>query len=296
MPVIELERVDKWYGKQRGIEDVTLSIGRGEVFGYLGPNGAGKSTTIRLLVDLLRPTGGRVLVFGSDPHRPEVRTRIGYLPGELALYPELTGGELLTYLDHLRDNGALEHAWSLCERLELDPSRRIGELSRGNKQKIGLIQAFMHHPELLILDEPTSGLDPLVQQEFYRMLEEARAAGATVFLSSHVLSEVERITQRVGIIREGRLVEVAPLADLRARAVRRFEITLAEAPSEELFAGIANLSEVTIDGNVITCAVTGSVDALIGALASHRVLNLISHGADLEDLFLTYYRGDPDVA
>lgn len=293
---VEFHGVTKRYGRRRGIEDVSFEVQVGEVFGYLGPNGAGKTTTIRLILDLLRPTEGRVRVLGSDPRFPEVRARIGYLPGELALYDDLTGSELFTFFDHLRGNGWLEHAHRLAERLQLDPSRRIGELSRGNKQKVGLVCALMHRPELLILDEPTSGLDPLIQQEVYRILDEARAGGTTVLFSSHVLTEVERVADRVGIIRQGRLVEVAPLEQLKARARRRFAITFAgPVPIDEL-ARIDGVSHIQVDGSVASCVVEGSVDALIKVLARHEVVNLTSHGADLEGLFLSYYEGEDDAS
>lgn len=197
------EDLTKRYGKHQALDGLDLVVRRGEVFGFLGPNGAGKTTTIRLLLDLIRPTAGRVEVLGMDPRRQgrEVRRRVGYLPGKLALYDRLTGREVLTYLGHLRDGVDWAHADSLARRLDLDLNRPIGALSRGNKQKVGLVQALMHRPELLILDEPTGGLDPLVQREFHRLVREASGEGRTVFLSSHVLGEVERVADRVGIIR-----------------------------------------------------------------------------------------------
>lgn len=296
MRIIELSSVTKRYGRNRGITDIDLTVEEGEIFGYLGPNGAGKTTTIRLMLDLIRPTDGHVRIFGLDPSELSARARIGYLPGELDLYQNLTGEELLIYMDNLRGNGHMPQAHEYAERLDLDLGRPIAELSKGNKQKVGLVQALMHRPELLILDEPTSGLDPLVQQEVYRMIEEAREGGATVFLSSHILSEVERIAERVGIIREGVLVEVAPLAVLRERAVRRFEITFGSAVSADDFTSVEGIGAVSVDGRVLTCTVTGSVDGLIKAIARHQVTNVLSHGADLEGLFLAYYRGEDDAA
>jgi ABC-2 type transport system ATP-binding protein len=256
----------------------------------LGPNGAGKTTTIRLLLDLLRPTEGRVEVLGRAPRDHRIRREIGYLPGELDLYPNLKGRELVIYLDNLRGGGGLSHAEELAERLDLDLTRPVDQLSKGNKQKLGLVQAFMHRPALLILDEPTSGLDPLMQRQFFLLVAQAQAAGATVFLSSHVLAEVERIAQRVGIIREGRLVELAAIEDLKARAVRRFQVRFAARIDPSEFAGVPGLGDIEVDDDILNCTVTGPVDGLVKAAAQFGVLDIISHGADLEALFLSYYR------
>ncbi|SFQ17564.1 ABC-2 type transport system ATP-binding protein [Amycolatopsis arida] len=203
--VIELDRLSKKYGRRRGLVGLTLDIERGEVFGFLGPNGAGKSTTLRLLLDLIRPTGGRAMVLGRDPRTagPAPRRRVGYLPGDFVVDGRQRVDECLTFLANLRGGVARARIVELAERLDLELDARIGSLSKGNRQKVGLVQAFAHQPELLILDEPTSGLDPLVQQEFLAMVREARAAGQTVFMSSHIMSEVERVADRVGIIREG---------------------------------------------------------------------------------------------
>ncbi|MCH7706430.1 MAG: ABC transporter ATP-binding protein, partial [Chloroflexi bacterium] len=200
--VILTEGLTKSYGKSRGIVDLNLEVRAGEVFGFLGPNGSGKTTTMRLLLDFIRPTRGRAEVFGLDVRTEsmEIRRRVGYLPGDLAMYENLTGRELLTYFANLQGGVSWSYTEALAERLGLDLSRPIRTLSTGNKQKVGLVQAFMHQPELLVVDEPTSGLDPLVRQEFYRIVQEAKAEGQTVFLSSHILAEVERIADRVGII------------------------------------------------------------------------------------------------
>jgi ABC-2 type transport system ATP-binding protein len=225
--VIEVRGLTKRYGDARGVVDLTFEVGHGEAFGFLGPNGAGKTTTIRTLLDFIRPTSGSVRVFGMDPRREGVRVheRVGYLPGELALYERMTGEEFLRAFGELRGGGS--RTWSrmteLAGRLGLDLSRRIHDLSHGNKQKIGLAQAFMHDPDLLILDEPTQGLDPLVQQTFYSMVDEERRRGAAIFLSSHVMPEVERLCDRVGIIREGHLATVADIGELKAKALRRLE-------------------------------------------------------------------------
>lgn len=292
MDVIRLETVTKRYGRNRGVIDLDLSVAEGEVFGYLGPNGAGKTTTIRLLLDLLRPTSGLVEVLGGSPKDVEIRRRVGYLPGELAMYEGMTGLEFLTYLDHLRGKGSLPFALSLADRLQLDLGRPIAELSKGNRQKIGLVQAFMHRPRLLILDEPTGGLDPLMQAEFQAVVAEAKVGGATVFLSSHVISEVERTADRVGIIREGRLVEIATLAELRARAVQRFEVTFVGGVPVGEIAALEEVSDVMVDGDSLRCGVRGSVDSFLKTIARHEVVGLASTGTELEGLFLSFYHSE----
>jgi ABC-2 type transport system ATP-binding protein len=295
---IHAEGLTKFYGKERGVIDLDLEVSQGEIFGYLGPNGAGKTTTIRLLLDLLRPTRGTSRVLGKHPYSDGVgvRSDIGYLPGELALYDRLTGEQMLTYISHLRKMEGLGDAPRLAEQLELDLSRQVSDLSSGNKQKIGLVQAFMHRPELLILDEPTAGLDPLMQQEFYRLVHEAQGEGRTVFLSSHILSEVERIADRVGIIREGRMVVVEELETLKERAPRRLDLHFAAPVPAAEFADLPHVQDVSVDGSVVSCRVVGSVDALVKQAARCELKNIVSHEADLEELFLQYYRGTEDVS
>jgi ABC-2 type transport system ATP-binding protein len=266
----------------------------GEVFGFLGPNGAGKTTTIRILLDLLRPTSGEAKVLGLDARRGgvEARRRIGYLPGDLELYPKLTARETLTYLASLRGGvpaGAIER---LGERLGLELDRPVGTFSHGNRQKVGVVQAFMHEPELLVLDEPTAGLDPLLQQEFQRLVREAAAEGRTVFLSSHVLSEVERIAHRVGILRAGTIVALEEVATLKQRANRNLEVELARPPVAAEFAALPNVREATVEGPHLHLRVEGSVDAVVKALAAHEVVSITSHEPDLEELFLDYYRDE----
>src|SRR3990170_1656961 len=290
--VVVFEKVTKSYGKARGVVDLDLEVRRGELFGYLGPNGAGKTTTIRLMLDLLRPTSGRLRVLSTDPVDFTVRRRIGYLPGELDLYENLTGEYLLTYFDHLRGNGSLGNGRNLSERLDLDLTRPVRDLSRGNKQKVGLVQALMHGPELIILDEPTAGLDPLVQHEVFRILAEAREGGATVFFSSHVLSDVQKLADRVGIIREGRLVAVERLDELAQKALWRFEVTFGRPVPLDEFSSVPNVRDVHIDGDRLICTVVGSVDALVKAIARYEVVNVVSQGSDLEEMFLAHYRGD----
>lgn len=297
-PVIATEGLTKSYGRNRGVVDLDLEVREGEVFGFLGPNGAGKTTTIRTLMDFIRPTSGRALVFGLDcqTRGREIRRDVGYLPGEFTLYEHLTGRQFLQFIGALR--GGLE--WSvvddLAARLNSDLSRPIGDLSHGNKQKIGLIQALMSRPRLLVLDEPTSGLDPLIQRAFYQCLAETRDDGRTVFLSSHILPEVERVCDRVGIIREGRLVKVETVATIKKKSVRRVEITFDQAISAELFEGIPGVRDVSVQDARLRCTVRGSIDPLMKAASRHVVLDLISHEPDLEDVFMALYGEDGDHA
>jgi ABC-2 type transport system ATP-binding protein len=295
---IRLEHLTKTYGRRRGLVDLTLDVERGEVFGYLGPNGAGKSTTIRLLLDLIRPTSGRAEVLRLDPRRDVVtlHRQVGYLAGEFVVDTGQRVEECLSFLANLRGGVPRTRIVGLAERLDLELTARIKALSKGNRQKVGLVQAFMHQPELLILDEPTSGLDPLAQQTFLQLVGEARAAGQTVLMSSHIMSEVERVADRVGIIREGRLIALDTVANLRARAVRAVRITFAAPVVAEEFEVLPDVDGVHADGCVLTCRVTGSPDALLKAAARHAVTDLLSEEPDLEELFLTYYKGHERVA
>jgi ABC-2 type transport system ATP-binding protein len=296
--VIRAEQLTKSYGQNRGIVDVDFSVEAGEVFGYLGPNGAGKSTTIRLLLDLIRPTRGRFTIFGLDSRRKsvEIRRRLGYLPGDLRLYERMTGGDLLQYFGHLRGLDGSQRGEQLAERLDLDLGRPIKELSRGNRQKVGIVQAFMHEPDLLVLDEPTSGLDPLVQETFYELFAEATKRGGTVFLSSHVLSEVQHMADRVGLIRDGRLDLVDSVENLRARAFTHVEATFAEPPPRDAFSQVAGVQRVEQDGSIVRFALEGEIDLLLKSLARFHVKALDVREADLEDVFLARYRGEePDA-
>ncbi len=289
--VIVADNLTKSYGTRRGVAELAFSVAPGEVFGYLGPNGAGKTTTIRTFLDFLRPTSGRASVFGLDSHRDSVQIhgRIGYLPGEFSLYDRMTGGEYLTYLANLRGGVPTGHIKGLAERLDLELGTRVKTLSHGNRQKLGLVQAFMHRPELLILDEPTQGLDPLIQQEFYGLVAETRADGRTVFLSSHVLPEIERVCDRVGIIREGRLVAVEDIGDLHAKEIRTLEIHFAVPIRPDAFEGVAGVHRVEIVGDVARITVGGSMDAVIKRAADFEIVDLQSHELGLEEIFLTFY-------
>jgi ABC-2 type transport system ATP-binding protein len=291
--VIKAEGLIKFYGASRGVSGLDFAVEPGEVFGFLGPNGAGKTTTIRLMLDLIRPTSGRIEIFGLDLRRASVaiRARIGYLPGDLHLYERLTPREHLRYFAALRGLDGLGEGEKLAERFELELDRPIKALSKGNRQKVGLVQAFLHRPDLLLLDEPTAGLDPLVQQTFNELLREVAAEGKTVFLSSHILSEVQRLADRVAIIRDGSLELVETVESLRARAFVRVEATFSEPPPAQAFAGLHGVRELERRGPVVLLALEGPADPLIKALARYKVLALDSHEADLEDFFLTLYRG-----
>ncbi len=289
--IIRTDHLTKSYGVARGVVDLGVEVRRGEVFGYLGPNGAGKTTTIRTLLDFIRPTSGQAAVFGLDAQRESlaIRKRVGYLPGELSLYEGLTGREFLQYMAGLRGGVDWRYAEELAARLACNLAQPMRTLSHGNKQKLGLIQAFMHRPELLILDEPTQGLDPLVQQEFYRLLAEVKADGRTVFLSSHVLPEVEKVCDRVGIIREGRLVAVEEVASLKAKALRRLEIRFAAAVPPAAFEGLPGVRDVRVENGSLHCTDVGALDAVVKAAAQFEVVDLISHEPSLEEIFLAYY-------
>jgi ABC-2 type transport system ATP-binding protein len=289
---ISTQGLVKRYGRSRGLAGLDLEVQRGEVFGFLGPNGAGKTTTIRLLLDLIRPTEGRARVLGLDPRRDGValRRRVGYLAGDFIVDGRQTGRELLRFLGNLRGGVPQARIDELAARLELDLSRKIKTLSRGNRQRLGVVQAFMHTPELLILDEPTSGLDPFLQQEFAAMVREATDAGQTIFMSSHVMSEVQRTADRVGIIREGRLVTVDRVETLRERAVRKIEIHFDMPVAAEEFAALADVSDLRVDGRILRCRLAGPPDALVKAAARHMVIDLLSEEPDLEELFFDYYR------
>jgi ABC-2 type transport system ATP-binding protein len=276
--------------------ELDLEVQRGEVFGFLGPNGAGKSTTMRLLLDLIRPTSGSASLLGLDAHADSlaIRRRIGFLAGDFGLYPKLTGAAVLDYLAELRGGVDRWRRDALAERFGAELNRPIRELSTGNRQKLGLIQAFMHDPELLILDEPIAGLDPLVQQSFHALLAECTAQGGTVFLSSHTLSEVERVTHRLAILRQGRLVVVDSLENLRRVAVQRLEIEFADPPpAAAAFETLPGVREVTATGATLTVAFEGSADAVVKAAAAHEVRAIRSRDDDLEEIFLRYYRAEP---
>jgi ABC-2 type transport system ATP-binding protein len=289
--VIRTEKLTKSYGSHRGIVDVDLEVEKGEVFGFLGPNGAGKTTTIRVLLDLIRPTSGKAYVFDIETSVDPVaiHRRIGYLPGEFALYDRLTGRQTLEYFGNLR--GGVDRAYQaeLIERFDLDPGRRFREYSKGNKQKVGLVAALQHKPELLMLDEPTAGLDPLVQQTFFGLLREQIEDGATVFLSSHILSEVERSCDRVAIIREGRLVQVDRVDALRDLAHHQVELRFAGKPPAAAFAKLPGVSDVVVEDHLLRLRVFGPITPVVMTAARLGVTDFLSREPSLEETFLAQY-------
>ncbi|MEK7693326.1 MAG: ABC transporter ATP-binding protein [Chloroflexota bacterium] len=293
-PAIELCGVVKDYGSTRALAGIDLTVERGRIFGFLGPNGAGKTTAIRILLDLIRPTAGVAHVLGLDSQRDtiEVRRRVGYVPGDLRMYDGLRGEQFLDFIDSFRpEKRDVAYRRELLDRLGLDATKRIRALSKGNRQKLGLIQALMHRPELLVLDEPTSGLDPLVQEEIARILEDAVRDGRTVFFSSHVLPEVERLSQSVAIIRDGRIVALEDVARLKARSVHVVEVTFAAPPPQDLFA-LPGVRELRRDGNMVHLQARDGIDAVIKAIARCQVVDLRTEQPSLEDIFLAYYSGN----
>ena len=292
--IIQTQKLTKSYGTHRGIIDIDLEIAQGEVFGFLGPNGAGKTTTIRTILDLIRPTGGKAYVFGIETTVDPVaiHRRVGYLPGEFALYDRLTGAQHLEYFANLRGGVDKTYQASLIERFDLDPSRRFKEYSKGNKQKVALVIALQHAPELLLLDEPTSGLDPLVQQTFFTILHEVVAGGATVFLSSHILSEVEKTANRVGIIREGRLVKLGTVDDLRDLAHHQVELRFAGEVPAAVFEALPGVSEVAVDDHILRLRVAGPITPVVQAAARYELLDFVSREPSLEETFLAQYGHD----
>lgn len=296
--VIQAEKLTKYYGKSRGIIDVDLSVEKGEVFGFLGPNGAGKSTTIRTILDYIRPTSGKSLVNGMDPLKEgaKVRRSVGYLPSDFGTYQNMTARDylwtLLTMMEHKGPNRIDE----LAERLQLDLTRKIKEFSRGNRQKVGLVSAFMHSPDLVILDEPTSGLDPLMQQEFYKIVLEEKARGRTVFLSSHILAEVEAICDRVGIIKEGKLIIVERMRSFKEKTGKIMQVSFLDEVDGSEFKRIDGVSIVeNIGKNELKITIARNVDGVIKALAKHDVKELDYEDMSLESLFLKYYEKEGTI-
>ncbi|MFE3988097.1 ABC transporter ATP-binding protein [Nocardia tengchongensis] len=295
-PMIVMRELTKSYGHSPALAEVSLEVPPGVVFGYLGPNGAGKTTTIRMLVGLMRPSRGSITVAGADivRERSTAQRHIGYLPGQFVAYADLTARQYLTYLADLRGGVAPAVLARLVERVDLDTSVRIGAMSHGNRQKVGIVQAFMTEPEVLVLDEPTQGLDPLIQREFLAMLREVRDSGRTVFLSSHVLSEVQAVADTVAILRRGRLVEVRSIAELTARSLRRIDLTFDAAPPDPgLLRAVGGVRSAERGPNrVLHVEVDGSTAELVKFVAPYGVVDIVSHEPDLEDVFLTYYGQD----
>jgi ABC-type multidrug transport system ATPase subunit len=293
-PLVDVVGLTKHYGSKRGVIELSFQVAEGEVFGFLGPNGAGKTTTMRLLMSLLFPDSGSARIGGLDcwQRSVDVKRVVGYLPGELAFDPNLTGGQILAYFANLR--GGVDRAYldRLIARLDLDTSRRFRHYSHGNKQKVGLIQAFMHRARLLILDEPTTGLDPLNQHEFAQMVAEVRSEGRTVFLSSHILSEVESMCDRVGIIRDGRLVRVGSVVELKDIKRHEVDLTFTTAPPADVFRGVAGVEHLELlpDGRTLRVTIQGDIDPLIKMAARYTLANFVSREPSLEDVFLRFYQ------
>jgi ABC-2 type transport system ATP-binding protein len=290
--VIACENLTKDFGSLRAVNGLTLAIEKSEIFGFLGPNGAGKTTTIRMFLDFLRPSIGTVSLLGGSGADPAIRRRIGYLPADLKIDRRYTGKDLLTYFSRIRAMNSMARARELCEMFELDINRPSGELSTGNRRKIGIVQAFMHRPELLILDEPTTGLDPILQARFIDLVRQSAAAGATVFLSSHMLQEVEALAGRVGIIRNGSLVTVSTIESLRQQARQHIELTLAGPADLSVFHGVPGLISAEAHGNHVRLLVAGPVDSVLKAAARLNVVRIATPGDDLTEIFMEFYQGD----
>jgi len=294
---IQLKNVHKYYGNLHALRGVDLEVEKGEVFGFLGPNGAGKTTTIRCMLDLIRPNRGTILVFGSDPqrHPQSVKSKVGYLPGDLSLEGDFTARDFLKHIRRLRHNlRPWDDLLVMAERLELSLDRKIKALSQGNKQKVGLIQSFVSEVPLLVLDEPSLGLDPLIKQEVLNIIREESEKGTTVFFSSHILSEVQQVADRVGIIRKGRLVEIAQTDDLITRSITRATIQFMEKVPESSFDDLSNIKVLRINNEhqSYTLEVEGEMDGFIKKLAEFPVRELSIHRPSLEEIFLKYYKDD----
>jgi ABC-2 type transport system ATP-binding protein len=289
--IIETQNLTVYYGKYRGIQGVNLSVEKGEVFGFLGPNGAGKTTTQRVLLDVIRPTAGRAAIFGLDCREQgvELRRRVGYLPGEMALYKDMRADAFFKMHEYLRGaNGAKGYWRDLARRLDLDISRKIGNFSRGNKQKVGIVAAFMSKPDLLILDEPTGGLDPLVQQTVLEMVREVKADGRTIFFSSHILPEVQAVCDRVAIIREGELVATRRVEELIAARLNRMSLMFAELPPAGAFK-IKGVTEISRSGQGVVLEVREGLPQVLAAAAQYNILDIETHNMSLEEIFLDFY-------
>ena len=293
--VIHTEGLTKHYGDVKAVVNLNLDIRAGEIFGFLGPNGSGKTTTIRTMLDEIRPTAGRASILGLDTHDKavEIRRHIGYLPGDLAMYPNLTGKDTLTYFANLRGGVDWSYVGLLAKRLDADLTKKVGNLSSGNRQKVGLIQAFMNRAEVLIMDEPSSGLDPLIQREFQTMLREVAGEGYTVFLSSHSLSEVQRVADRVGIIRHGKLIAIEIVSDLRSKAIRRIELVFDTPVEAAVFEAVPGVRDVSVKDHQAVLSYDGKMEVLLRAVMDrYDLVDIHTQEADLEEIFLAYYRDE----
>jgi ABC-2 type transport system ATP-binding protein len=290
--VIQTENLTKFYGKSRGIESVNITVNRGDIFGFLGPNGAGKSTTIRTLLDYIRPSSGSASIFGLDSHRDTVRIkkRIGYIPGDFGLFGNMTGWKYLEYFGRVRGGYDAETAKTYARKLDIKLDRKMKEYSRGMRQKVAIIQAFMNDPDLIIMDEPTNGLDPLVQQTFMDMIHDEAGHGTTIFMSSHVLSDVEKVCNRVAIIKGGKIATEEKVEDLRKKSGNNIQVKFAEEINPATFAMAGVVNPVRQNG-YLRMTVTGNMESVLGEISRHKVADITIHPMTLEEIFMHYYEG-----
>tara|TARA_B110000014_G_scaffold261256_1_gene252622 strand:- start:1651 stop:2541 length:891 start_codon:yes stop_codon:yes gene_type:complete len=290
--IVKFDNLTKYYGPVLAVDNVSLEIEPGEIFGYLGPNGSGKTTTIRCMMDFIRPSSGVITVEGKNSVTESkfTRSQIGYVPSDPVFYDRSTGDQVLNFVDSIYNVDSSSFRMELSERLDCDLSRKISTLSRGNRQKIALIRALMLKPPVLVLDEPTSGLDPLMQLEFNEIIKELRENGTTVFLSSHVLSEVEELCDRVGILNVGRLVDLETMGDIKSRAVRQIEIEFEIAPSEKEFNDITGIENIVLNERILTADIRGDFNGIIKAASKYSVLNIVTREPNLDEIFLEYYQ------
>lgn len=296
LAAIDIQKLSKRYGKSDvfALKDLTLKVQSGEVYGFLGPNGAGKSTAIRLLMNFIQPTEGTATILGKNivDDSVEVKKSIGYLTSDTGTYKKMTGRQYLTYLDELQTASSKKYKDDLAKRFKADLDKKLGDLSRGNRQKISIIQAFMHQPQILILDEPTSGLDPLMQEEFYAIVRESKQRGATIFTSSHIMSEVQKMCDRVGIIREGKLISESRISELSNEAAQTFDITFAKSPPLAKLKSVKGVKSVSSQGNKVTLHMHGKLSPLLKELSNHDVLALDTQQLDLEEIFMGFYQDE----
>jgi ABC-2 type transport system ATP-binding protein len=292
MNVIELNNLTKMYGKARGIKEVSFHVEEGEIFGFIGPNGAGKSTTIRLLLSLIYPTSGSATIFGKDvvKHAPEIKKEIGYLPSEVFYYDNMKVIDLLKYSASFYKKDCTKKIKELAEMMELDLTRKIDDLSLGNKKKVGIVQGLLHEPKLIILDEPTSGLDPLMQQRFFELLENENQKGATILFSSHILSEVQRLCDRVAIIKEGKIVQVEKIRTLKENNYKKFKIETVSKVPDELFSRLSGVNQLEVKGKTISFIFRGNINHIMQKIAGIEIANLWVEEPDLEEIFMHFYQ------
>lgn len=290
MNVIEIKNLTKSYGKARGIIDISFNVEEGEVFGFIGPNGAGKSTTIRTLLSLIHPTSGSATIFGMDciKDAPEIAKEIGYLPSEVFYYDKMKAIDLLKYSASFYKKDCTKRIKELADVMELDLNKRIDDMSLGNKKKVGIVQGLLHEPKLIILDEPTSGLDPLMQQKFFDLLEEENKKGATILFSSHILSEVQRLCNRVAIIKEGKIIKLEKISTLTENNYKRFKLEMAGKADKEYFA-MKGVNSLTAEGNTISFLFKGNINLIMKKISEVEIKNVWIEEPSLEEIFMHYY-------